>query len=42
MNGKFLLDTNIMIALLAGESKVSEKLMVAEEVFYPPLQNNMN
>lgn len=33
MNGKILLDTNIIIALFAGESSIKERLATAEEVF---------
>jgi tRNA(fMet)-specific endonuclease VapC len=35
MNGRFLLDTNIVIALFAQESSVQECLERAEEVFVP-------
>jgi tRNA(fMet)-specific endonuclease VapC len=35
MNGRFLLDTNIVIALFAGESSVQEYLERAEEVLVP-------
>lgn len=35
MNGRFLLDTNIIIALFARESSVQERLERAEEVFVP-------
>lgn len=33
MNGKFLLDTNIVIALFKNESSVIEKISAAREVF---------
>ncbi|RKO65748.1 MULTISPECIES: type II toxin-antitoxin system VapC family toxin [Desulfofundulus] len=35
MSGKFLLDTNIVIALFAGDESVQEKLMEANKVFVP-------
>lgn len=35
MTGKYLLDTNIVIALLNGESSVQEAIEGAEEVFLP-------
>jgi tRNA(fMet)-specific endonuclease VapC len=35
MNGRFLLDTNIIIALFAGEVAVQQHLAEAEEVFVP-------
>jgi len=35
MNGRFLLDTNIIIALFAQEPSVQERLEQAEEVFVP-------
>lgn len=35
MSGKFLLDTNIVIALFANETAVTENLAKAEEVFIP-------
>jgi len=35
MNGRFLLDTNIIIALFAQESSVQKCLERAEEVFVP-------
>ncbi len=35
MNGRFLLDTNIVIALFANEASVVEQLQAAEEVFVP-------
>jgi tRNA(fMet)-specific endonuclease VapC len=35
MSGKVLLDTNIVIALFAGEASVIEKLTVARSVFIP-------
>jgi len=37
MNGKFLLDTNLVIALFAGEPAVTQGLMDAEEVFLPSI-----
>ena len=33
MSGKILLDTNIIIALFAGEDSIKERLAIAEEVF---------
>ncbi len=33
MTGKFLLDTNIVIALFAGEAEVSHAIARTEEVF---------
>ena len=35
MNGKFLLDTNIIIRLFGGESVIQEKLLHADEIFIP-------
>lgn len=35
MAGKFLLDTNIIIALFAGERTVLQRLRTAERVFLP-------
>ena len=35
MNGKFLLDTNILIALFANDEAVTSHLAEAEEVFIP-------
>lgn len=35
MNGKFLLDTNIVIPLFAGESAVLEKIEMAQEIYIP-------
>lgn len=35
MNGRFLLDTNIVIALFGGDTAVQEKLAVAAEVYIP-------
>lgn len=35
MNGKFLLDTNIVIALFAEEPSVKENISVAKQVFLP-------
>jgi tRNA(fMet)-specific endonuclease VapC len=35
MSGRFLLDTNIIIALFAGEDDIQEHLKQAEEVFVP-------
>ena len=35
MNGRFLLDTNIIIALFAGEVSVLDKIRQAAEVFLP-------
>jgi tRNA(fMet)-specific endonuclease VapC len=37
MNGKFLLDTSVVIALFAGESSVQEHLGEAAEVFVPSI-----
>jgi len=37
MSGKFLLDTNIIIALFADETSVKENLKAAEEVFFPSI-----
>ena len=37
MNGKFLLDTNIIIALFAGDESVKARLAEAEEVFVPSI-----
>jgi tRNA(fMet)-specific endonuclease VapC len=35
MSGRYLLDTNIIIALFANEEEVQNKLAQAEEVFVP-------
>jgi len=35
MNGRFLLDTNIIIAFFAGEAATHERLGQAEEIFVP-------
>jgi hypothetical protein len=35
MNGRYLLDTNMVIALFANESPVIDRLREAEEVFVP-------
>ncbi|MCP4404782.1 MAG: type II toxin-antitoxin system VapC family toxin [bacterium] len=35
MNGKYLLDTNIVIPLLAGDSWISQKVQRADELFIP-------
>jgi tRNA(fMet)-specific endonuclease VapC len=35
MSGRYLLDTNIIIALFANEEEVQDKLAQAEEVFVP-------
>src|SRR5213079_3315369 len=35
MNGRYLLDTNIVIAILAGETDVLERLVQSDEVFVP-------
>lgn len=37
MSGKFLLDTNIVIALFADDSNVKDKLSQAAEVFIPSI-----
>ena len=37
MNGRFLLDTNIVIALFANETAVVEQLQNADEVFVPAI-----
>ncbi|MEQ8222681.1 MAG: type II toxin-antitoxin system VapC family toxin [Candidatus Eremiobacterota bacterium] len=37
MNGRFLLDTNIIIALFNNEPSVMEKLLQAKEVFIPSI-----
>jgi tRNA(fMet)-specific endonuclease VapC len=37
MNGKFLLDTNIVIALFAQDKPVLEKLNQASEIFIPSI-----
>lgn len=37
MNGKYLLDTNIVIALFAGEPSVVDHLATAREVFVPSI-----
>ncbi len=35
MNGRFLLDTNIIIALFAQDPKIHDRITNAEEVFIP-------
>lgn len=35
MNGKYLLDTNIVIALFANENKIIERLEAIENVYIP-------
>ncbi len=35
MNGRFLLDTNVVIAFFTGEAKVRNRLAKAEEIFLP-------
>ena len=37
MNGKYLLDTNIVIALFADEVEVKHKLVDAKQVFLPSI-----
>jgi tRNA(fMet)-specific endonuclease VapC len=37
MNGKYLLDTNIIIALFADDSAVKDNLAKADEVFVPSI-----
>ncbi|NES19283.1 MAG: type II toxin-antitoxin system VapC family toxin [Symploca sp. SIO3E6] len=37
MNGRYLLDTNIVIALFADEAVVKNNLVQAEEVFLPSI-----
>ena len=37
MSGRYLLDTNIVIALFANESAVTDRLREAEEVFVPSI-----
>ena len=37
MNGKFLLDTNIIIALFAPESVIQKHLITAQAVFVPAI-----
>jgi tRNA(fMet)-specific endonuclease VapC len=37
MSGKYLLDTNIIIALFANETSVKDNLAKAEEVFVPSI-----
>ncbi len=37
MSGRYLLDTNIIIALFANETLVQEKLVEADEVFVPAI-----
>ena len=35
MSGKFLIDTNIVISLFAGDSTVQRQIRIAKEVFLP-------
>jgi tRNA(fMet)-specific endonuclease VapC len=37
MNGKFLLDTNVIIGLFANERKLLQRLRKAKEVFVPAI-----
>lgn len=37
MNGKYLLDTNIIIALFANEIKIVDRLKEIENVFTPSI-----
>lgn len=37
MNGRFLLDTNIVIALFAEDTSVQKGIMEAEQVFLPSI-----
>ena len=37
MTGKYLLDTNIIIALFANDTKIKNNLLQAEEVFIPSI-----
>ncbi len=37
MNGRYLLDTNIVIALFAGETAVVDQIAQAEELFIPSI-----
>lgn len=37
MSGKFLLDTNIIIALFANEEKIQQNLLKADEIFIPSI-----
>jgi tRNA(fMet)-specific endonuclease VapC len=37
MSGRYLLDTNVIIALFAGEKDVKENLAAIEEVFLPSI-----
>jgi len=37
MSGRFLLDTNVVIALFAAEAVIQEHLEQAEEVFVPSI-----
>ena len=37
MAGRFLLDTNIVVALLAGEPAVRDQLQQADEIFVPSI-----
>jgi tRNA(fMet)-specific endonuclease VapC len=37
MSGRYLLDTNVLIALFAGEDAVVERLSVASDLFVPSI-----
>ncbi|MBM4028865.1 MAG: type II toxin-antitoxin system VapC family toxin, partial [Planctomycetes bacterium] len=37
MNGRYLLDTNVLIAYFAGEEQVGKAVDTAEEVFLPSI-----
>jgi len=40
MNGRYLLDTNIVIALFAKDKKVLDELSKASEIFIPSFVNS--
>ena len=42
MNGRLLLDTNIVIALFAENTSVQKGLMEAEQVLVPSIVLNVN
>jgi tRNA(fMet)-specific endonuclease VapC len=35
MNGRYALDTNVIIALMDGDAAVRDRIVAAEEVFVP-------
>jgi len=38
MNGRYLLDTNIIIALFAKDPQIHDRIEKAEEIFVPSIE----